>query len=238
LATALLGERADLVTGFPRQRVESWGEKMLVPFFPWASLTFVSLGLAYRIRLPFIAVAVGQVMLFTRKGYEKIGGHASLGDAVVDDVLLARRIKAAGLRWRVARVSDLIMSRMYRSSREAVNGFTKNLFAAFDYRIIPYVFIFLWLLVLFVFPLLVMLAAASGASIPAQPEQLLTCVSLSLLIWLMPALEIRIPPWLILFYPMIVMSSVVIAFRSLIFSLAGKLTWKGRPLAIPRWKWF
>ena len=44
---AMLGEKADMLTGFPRQVVKSWGERLLVPFFTWASLNFIPLGLAY-----------------------------------------------------------------------------------------------------------------------------------------------------------------------------------------------
>ncbi|MDX9832829.1 MAG: glycosyltransferase, partial [Anaerolineae bacterium] len=35
VVTAMEGERADLMSGFPRQEVLTWGEKLLVPFFSW-----------------------------------------------------------------------------------------------------------------------------------------------------------------------------------------------------------
>ena len=52
IVTALVGEQADLLTGFPRQEVRTWGERLLVPFFSWALLCFIPLELAYRLRLP------------------------------------------------------------------------------------------------------------------------------------------------------------------------------------------
>ena len=136
IVTALMGEQADLLTGFPRQQVFSWLEKLLVPFFTWASLSFIPLWLAYRIRSQSLVVAVGQMMLFQRDAYQKIGGHDALGNAIVDDLMLAKRIKAEGMRWRVVRISDLISCRMYQGGGEAVQGFTKNLFAAFDFRLL------------------------------------------------------------------------------------------------------
>jgi len=36
IVSALLGEKADMLTGFPRQVVKSWGERLLVPFFTWS----------------------------------------------------------------------------------------------------------------------------------------------------------------------------------------------------------
>ncbi len=238
LVTALIGEQADLLTGFPRQQVISWTEKLLVPFFTWASISFIPLWLAYRVRSPFLTVAVGQLMLFRRAAYQHIGGHYALGDAIVDDLMLARKIKAAGLRWRVARVSDLISCRMFHDGWGAVEGFTKNLFAAFDFRLVSYLFVFLWLAVLFWTPLVV-LASMTLAEVPyAQTGQLMICIGLSLLIWLIPYLETGIPLYLAFLYPVTILANEGIAFRSMIFSLTGRLTWKGRSLAKPNWKWF
>ncbi|MBN2678252.1 MAG: glycosyltransferase, partial [Anaerolineaceae bacterium] len=97
IVTALTGEQADLLTGFPRQDVHSWGERLLVPFFSWALYCFVPLALAYRLRLPALSSAVGQMMLFRREAYQMVGGHDGVASSIIDDLLLARRIKAAGL---------------------------------------------------------------------------------------------------------------------------------------------
>ncbi len=237
IVTTLLGERADLLTGFPQQHVLSWGERLLVPFFSWASLSFIPLWIAYKVRWQFLVVAVGQVMLFQREAYQKIGGHAALGGAIVDDITLARKIKAAGLRWRVTSISDLIKSRMYHSSAEAANGFTKNLFAAFDFHLISYLFVFLWLAVLFVLPILLLGSLVAGTATNGYSERLIICVILSFFVWLIPYIEIGIPLYLTFLFPVTVLANEVIAFRSLFFSLTGRLTWKNRPLNTPKWKW-
>ena len=72
--TALVGEQADLLTGFPRQEVRTWGERLLVPFFSWALLCFIPLELAYRLRQPGLSNAVGQLMLFRREAYLAMAG--------------------------------------------------------------------------------------------------------------------------------------------------------------------
>ena len=76
IVTSLVGERADLITGFPSQQVCSWGERLLVPFFSWAMICFIPLGIAYCLRRSALYSAVGQMMLFRRDAYEMIGGHA------------------------------------------------------------------------------------------------------------------------------------------------------------------
>jgi chlorobactene glucosyltransferase len=235
--TTLLGEQADLLTGYPRQLVQSWGERLLVPFFSWAFLCFTPLWLAYRLRTPSLSSAVGQMMLFRREAYRAIGGHAGLGMTFVEDLALAKKIKASGLRWRVAGVTDLISCRMYHQSQEAYHGFTKNLFAAFDFSLLKYLFIFIFLAYLFWRPLLTLAALALGWVQAARITDLLVCIGLSLLLWLIPYLYLRGPWGLALLYPLIILAVEVVAFQSLRLSLTGRLTWKGRPLARPKWKW-
>ena len=237
VVTAMMGEQADLLTGFPRQEVRSWGEWLLVPFFSWACLCFIPLTLAYRLRLPFLSIAVGQMMLFRREAYLAIGGHESVSSSVVDDMSLARQIKANRLRWRGAYIADLISCRMYHSSREAVDGFSKNLFAAFDNRLIPFLFAFAWLLVMFWEPLIVLALLISGQVTQIQPAAIGACLALSILVWLIPYREISIPVPLAFVYPLTILANSVVAIRSLIFSLNGRITWKGRTIIQTRWKW-
>jgi chlorobactene glucosyltransferase len=237
IVTTLMGEQADLLTGFPRQEVHTWGERLLVPFFSWAFLCFIPLALAYKLRLPFLSIAVGQMMLFRREAYLAIGGHESVSSSVVDDMGLARKIKAEGLRWRVSYIADLVSCRMYHSSREAIDGFAKNLFAAFDYRLLPFLFAFIWLMVMFWEPLIVLAVMVSGLVTQAQPTAILTCLALSVLLWLIPYAEMSIPFFLALLYPFTILANIGVAFRSLVLSLGGRITWKGRTIARTRWKW-
>ena len=238
IVSAMLGEKTDLMTGYPQQWVGSWGERLLVPFFSWAMLSFIPLWLAYRLRWAVLSSAVGQMMLFEREAYLKIGGHASLDSAFVDDLTLTRRIKAAGLRWRVMNVSDLIACRMYHSSREAYDGFARNLFAAFDFHLLVYLFVYLWLAVLFIWPLIALAALAFGKAYAFQPGEVFVCIGLSLLVWIIPYYEIKVPLALGFIYPGTILANEMVAFRSLILSLTGRLSWKGRQLARPRWKWW
>ena len=238
MVTALMGEQADLLTGFPRQQMISWMERLLVPFFTWASISFIPLWLAYRIRLQTFSVAVGQMMLFRREAYQKIGGHTALGNAIVDDFMLARKIKAAGLRWRVVRLSDLISCRMYHGGWDAIQGFSKNLFAAFDFRLLIYLFVFTWLAILFWAPPMVLAIWIFGQAPAAHIVELEVCIGLSLLLWMIPYLETGIPFYLGFLYPITILANEVVAFRSMFFSLTNRLTWKDRTLAKPKWKWF
>ncbi len=237
IVTTLMGEQADLVTGFPRQEVHTWGERLLVPFFSWAFLCFIPLALAYKLRLPFLSMAVGQMMLFRREAYLAIGGHESVSSSVVDDMNLARRIKAERLRWRVSYIADLVSCRMYHSSQEAIAGFTKNLFAVFDYRLLPFLFTFIWLMVMFWEPLIVLTLMISGLATQTQPTAVVACLALSLLLWSIPYGEMNIPFFLAFLYPLTILANIGVAFRSLVHSLGGRIAWKGRTIARTRCRW-
>jgi chlorobactene glucosyltransferase len=237
IVTAMLGEQADLMTGFPRQEMQSWGERLLVPFFSWANLCFNPLWLAYRLRLPLLSNAVGQMMLFQRDAYHAIGGHAGVGASIVDDLTLARKIKAGGLSWRVVNITDLVTTRMYFSSRAAIDGFKKNYFAAFDFRILPYLFVFTWLMVMFWEPLVLLVLFVLGLVPQIRIIELIISIGLACLLWWIPYCVLGLPARLVRLYPLTVLANSVVAFQSLVLSLTGRLTWKDRTLSRPRWKW-
>ena len=135
IVTALEGEQADLLTGFPRQEVHTWGERFLVPFFSWAMLCFNPLALAYKLSHPALSSALGQMMLFRREAYLAIGGHEGVVSSIVDDLMLARKIKSNGMRWRVIFIADLISCRMYRNSREAIQWICEKSVCSFRFSL-------------------------------------------------------------------------------------------------------
>jgi chlorobactene glucosyltransferase len=237
LVSTLLGEKADMLSGFPGQEMHTWLERFLVPFFSWAVLCFIPLGLAYRLRQPFLSAAVGQVMLFRRQAYQVIGGHAGVRSSIVDDLSLSRQVVASRLRWRVITAADLITCRMYRSGDEAIAGFAKNLFAAFGYRLLPFLFVYLWLGFLFWQPLLLVGWMLLGGAPSPGAAELFLCLGLALLMWLIPYLELRAPVYLSFLYPLTILVIDVVALKSLLLGLCGRLTWKGRVIPMPKWKW-
>jgi len=237
IVTALEAEQADLLTGFPRQEVHTWGERFLVPFFSWAILCFNPLALAYRLRFPALSTALGQMMLFRREAYLTIGGHEGVRSSIVDDLMLARKIKSHGLRWRVIFIADLISCRMYRNSKDTINGFAKNLFAAFDFRLLPFLFVFIWLAIMFWEPLIILMFMSFGQTPHIQASYLFICLGLSMVLWLLPYIYMGIPYGLALLYPVTILAIEWVAFISLRNSLTGNLSWKDRKIPGAHWKW-
>jgi chlorobactene glucosyltransferase len=238
---ALQAEQADLVSVFPRQEVGSWAERLVVPIMQWSLSSFLPLGLAYRMRWPQLAAASGQFMLFRREAYEVVGGHAAVRKNAVDDVALTRELRAKGLRWRLLDGHPYVLCRMYRSFRQVYDGFTKNLFAMFGYNISLFLFIWLWLLLVFWEPLSVLALGARGTSVlrpalfagsvgPQSVALAAWAVVLSLGLWGLTYWRFGFPLYLTFLYPLTMLLTVVIALCSMVLTLSGRATWKGRRL--------
>jgi chlorobactene glucosyltransferase len=235
VVSSIQGEQADLITGVPQQILGSWSEKLLVPLFPWAFYTFNPLLLAYAIRFPELSAAVGQLMVFRREAYHKIGGHAGVRTSMVEDLELARRIKENGLRWRVMDISKMISCRMYRNSGEVFQGLAKNLFPAFEHRILVFLFVWFWLAFLFLEPVILILLGLFGVAIPPEAiSKALICVFLAWFIWAFVFSRLRLPVGLGFFYPILIGGFEAMAFSSFWLTVRGRTTWKGRTIQPPR----
>ena len=86
--------RAELLTTWPTQLTYSLGERLVVPLINFAVLGYLPILLVHYTPWRAFAAANGQCMLFSASAYQKIGGHAAVRDQVVEDVALARRVKA------------------------------------------------------------------------------------------------------------------------------------------------
>ncbi|MEZ2346637.1 glycosyltransferase family 2 protein [Terriglobus sp. RCC_193] len=73
-----------------------------------------------------IAAANGQFLLVRRQVYFDVGGHKAVAAEVLEDVALAQKVKRRyAIRFRYA--PEAVSARMYRTTAEMVEGWTKNL---------------------------------------------------------------------------------------------------------------
>lgn len=114
----------------PRQRAEGWVERAVqARVFDLLDRRFPPA----RINDPAdpCAAANGQFILIRRADYFALGGHAAIAGEWLEDVALARRIKAAGLRYRFGDGRDCVATRMYRGWDELAAGWSKNFVGLF-----------------------------------------------------------------------------------------------------------
>ncbi|MCW2497551.1 glycosyltransferase [Jatrophihabitans sp.] len=129
-AVALLDEhQLDLVSPQPRELAETAGERLVQPLLQWSIRTLLPLRIAERSSHASLAAANGQFIAVRREVYERAGGHRP--DAVLDDVALARAVRAAGGRGAVVDGSAVATCRMYDGWAELRDGHGKSLWSAF-----------------------------------------------------------------------------------------------------------
>lgn len=128
-ALGLAGEHeASLVSFSPEQVLEKWYEKALIPF------VYVRLAQKFsfdQVNDPKsnVAAANGQFLMVRRDAYQTAGGHAAVHEEVLEDVALAKKVKATGARVWFGYSDGAVRVRMYRSFSAMWEGWKKNLFA-------------------------------------------------------------------------------------------------------------
>ncbi|MBN1298056.1 MAG: glycosyltransferase [Actinobacteria bacterium] len=131
---AMLGSGIDGLSAYPRQIMVSFAERMLVSFIDFGVFTMVPLALIRKTKTKFFSTAIGQFFMFKKEVYFKFGGHESVKAEILEDIHLSKRIKAAGFSYMVFDASSNVFCRMYKNFREAIQGFSKVILAAFDYN--------------------------------------------------------------------------------------------------------
>lgn len=82
---------------------------------------------------------VGAFTMIRRRAYDAVGGHEAAPLEAIDDMMLARRVKAAGFINRVARGGPDLHLRMYHGLRELVVAMRKNAAALPAWWLLPLV---------------------------------------------------------------------------------------------------
>jgi glycosyltransferase involved in cell wall biosynthesis len=118
--------KAALLSYSPRQIVTGFCQHAVMP------LIFSELASVYPPTLVSdpvrrIAAANGQFLLVERDAYFAVGGHRAVGNSVLEDVALARNIKRGPRVIRFRYAPDALSTRMYRTTSEMIEGWTKNL---------------------------------------------------------------------------------------------------------------
>ncbi|MCU1249418.1 MAG: glycosyl transferase family 2 [Edaphobacter sp.] len=118
--------KAVLLSYSPRQIVSGFWQHAVMP------LVFSELASVYPSRqvndpVSSLAAANGQFILVERDAYFSIGGHRAIGKDILEDVALAHNIKRSDRLIRFRYAPDALSTRMYATTSEMIEGWTKNL---------------------------------------------------------------------------------------------------------------
>ena len=116
-----------LLSFFGSWKLVGFWERALIPVVGWLIRGAVDLE-KVNARGRALAFGNGQFMLFQRAAYAAVEGHKAVFNHVLDDVRMAEALKRAGFATEVRPAFWSFQVRLYRSLREIVNGYSKNLF--------------------------------------------------------------------------------------------------------------
>jgi glycosyltransferase involved in cell wall biosynthesis len=127
-------EGADYLLVVPTVVARSAGEAMMLPFLYVLSIWGPRL---WRVADPRArdAVGVGAFNLMRRAVYDQAGGWERLRMEVIEDMRMGYLIKQAGFAMRVVTGRNLVRIRWAHGAWGVVDNLTKNVFAAFRFRI-------------------------------------------------------------------------------------------------------
>ena len=221
-------KNADLISLWPYLESKSWSERLVIPFVHLFILLYLPHWMGGR--STSLGAANGQFLLFRRESYKKIGGHAAVSGHLVEDIALGRKLRAAGFcvlnrdGTNPGHPIALVRCRMYDNFRDLWDGFTKNLYPAFDGRLAAFAFFQLFQFAVFLGPFLLL---------PFFPKDPILWIEVAIILSLRLAMAHRFrQSWLgAILHPLGQVLVLAIAANSWLQTVRRRLPWRGRHYA-------
>ena len=231
LATAV-GEAEEHAVGMlsysPEQELAGMEQHLLMP------LIFAELATVYKPREVSdprspAAAANGQYLLLRRSAYDRIGGFASVSGSLLEDVALARNLKAVGEKIRFRLGDGLVRTHMYRNWSAMQAGWTKNLALLFEHATRLAASRFIEFLFLVLLPIFAALSAVAHQEMVALAEAVVAAI-----FWIEFVVRVRrahfgLGSTLASAFGLPLFSMLLL--RSVAAHQKGAVTWKGRTYA-------
>ncbi|HEY5957750.1 MAG TPA: glycosyltransferase [Polyangiaceae bacterium] len=222
---------AAVVSAVPRQVVNSFFERLILPLLHLTYLSWLPLRLVELTLSPRVTAANGQLMFVKRQDYAKMGGFAAIRAELVDDIAFCRRAKAHGLRVSFIDGHHLAECRMYRSGKQIWEGFSKNVYPGLGNSPLALVTALCLYVACFVTPY-----AALPLALTRFPQWLVPAtigVTSNSLLRMGLAWRYRQPVSGVFWQPLAVLGLIVIALNSAVWVWQKDVRWAGRSY-VPR----
>jgi chlorobactene glucosyltransferase len=228
---AARAQRLDLLSLAPRQQLQTFAERLILPC-GLILLSFIQDLRQAQARSGRDVTATGQFMLVRRDAYEAVGGHASVSSAICEDLEFARRLKQSGRSVLLMGGEGLISTRMYTGWRTLWPGLAKNLVDTLGGPTATLAMALTGLILAWAAPLIPLLALAGWAQ---GVDGASSALVLALLgsgaafgLHIAATFYFRIPFWYGLLFPLGYTAGALMAFDSVRRRLSGRVSWKGR----------
>lgn len=207
-----------LLSLFPNQKMDTFGEKITVPLMHYLLLSLLPLTWIYRLPFWSMAAANGQFMLFDAHIYRQWEWHKRVKNVMVEDIAIMQEVKKARLKGATLLASGHITCKMYASFPEAVNGFSRSILGGFGNSVFGLA-IYL-LLTVIIWPV-----ALPFVSAPVWGVWLLAIIGER---WLISRLAGQPVAFNLIFHPVQMVTLVWIGITAIKKRLSRTQEWKGR----------
>jgi hypothetical protein len=225
---AASAENVPFLTAFPRQITRSLGEALVVPLIHLVLLAYLPMWLIRRVPRPSLAAGCGQFVLAERAAYLAVDGHRAIRSTLHDGLMLARRMKAAGLPIGLLDGTDLAACRMYAGFPATWRGFARNAYEALGSPAALAVMVTLHA-TLFVAPFVGLPIAAITHGVSPATALWGTAAAVVVSIRAVLARRFRMPMWTALATPVAALLMIGIQLNSYVNARLGRqVTWRSR----------
>ncbi len=212
--------KLSLLSLFTNQITLTVGEKTVVPLMHFLLLNLLPLRLVKLSKLPSLAAASGQFMLFNTVQYKQFHWHQAVKNKVVEDIEIMKKVKTEGLNGEALLANGFIFCRMYKNYNECLNGFSKNILAGFN-NSIPALIIYIIIVVLG--PLFILIFGNFELFYFALTLIIFSRIMISYLSGQNVFVNI-------IYHPLQMLNLFILALLSIKQSLTKTVSWKGRSI--------
>jgi GT2 family glycosyltransferase len=212
---------ADHFVTFPTPIVKTIGEGILLGYLGLMGLWATRPWKASDPKSIRDSIGIGAFNLLRTSAYQQLGGFDALRMEILEDLTLARRVKLAHLKQRVAVAPGMVSLHWAPGALGVVNVMTKNLFAVFRFRISVVLLACAGMATLCLGPFVFF--ALKTTRVPAT----IALCSIAVLYGL-SARHSKISPWFALAFPVGALMFLYSLLRSTLTTLReGGVTWRG-----------
>jgi chlorobactene glucosyltransferase len=220
-----------MVSYLPELTTVTLAEKVILPVIYFAFYFLFPLGILRAVKIRMAAVAIGTFILVSRRTYDQVGGHHALRDEIVDDMALARLVKAEGGAVDMLSGTGIFSTRFYHNAGEIWRGFSKNSFGAFGYSVFPFIVTLIMCYAIFLNPFVRLVLDPDLSFANPYFNQAVAIIALRLAL----AVRTRHSLMSILLHPVMVGFSLGFAANSIWKILRGApVQWKGREYKVTK----
>tara|TARA_B110000116_G_C16794323_1_gene565697 strand:- start:2371 stop:3561 length:1191 start_codon:yes stop_codon:yes gene_type:complete len=222
-------DNIDLLSLVPNRDTILIADNAMKKIISWFIVCWLPMKLALSLNAPFLSATFGQFMLFKKSSFNNIGGFESIKDNPVDDFQLGRNIKRNKLRWTLYDGAKRISTRTYKTNKDFISGYSKNIFPAVGYSISVFVSIFSILLSFVLFSTIPMILYLIGMEQNAEFIILsITLLILLILSWTIVTIRFNYSIVTPFSFPILISLILLLAARSFTDNMFYSSTWKDR----------